>query len=273
MKSTATRLTLVLIAGLLTQAPALAAKEKAKEASGATGATVATVNGVAIPQARVDLLVAQQTAQGAQDSPQLRDQIKGFLIQNELISQAAKAKGLDRNPAVTTQLDMAKQAILGRAYIQGIIQASPVSEAEVKAEYQRVVAARGGKEYKGRHILVEKEDEARDIVARLGKGEKFEDLAKLSKDPGSADKGGELEWAIPGAYVKEFGDALSGLNKGSYTTNPVKTQFGYHIIKLEDTRDTKNPPLEEVKAQLQQGLQQRKVEAHVADLAKKAKIQ
>ncbi|MDD5295635.1 MAG: peptidylprolyl isomerase [Rhodocyclaceae bacterium] len=268
MKSYAPRLALVMLAALLSQAPAMAAK-----GSAAKEPVAATVNGVAVPESRVEALVAQQTAKGAPDSPQLREQIKNFLVGRELLAQQAKSKGLEKSPEVMAELEMARQQILIGAYLQQFLKAHPISDAAIKAEYDRLVAANPQKEYKARHILVEKESEAKDIIAKLDKGEKFDTLATQSKDPGSKDKGGDLGWNVPGNFVKEFSDAMVALNKGSYTTAPVKSQFGYHVIKLEDSRDAKAPPLDEVKGQIQQALVGRSVEQHVAELRQKAKVQ
>ena len=233
---------------------------------------VATVNGTAIPQSRADLLVTEQKSQGAPDSEQLRAAVKEELIRREVLSQEARKKSLDKSAAVQAQMDMARQAVLIRAYLQDFVKAHPVSDADVKAEYDKIKSQLGDKEYKARHILVEKEEEAKAIIAKLDKGEKIDDLAKQSKDPGSKDKGGDLGWANPASFVKPFADALSKLEKGKYTTTPVKTDFGYHVIKLEDTRPLKAPAFDEVKGQLKQRLEQQRVEKHIADLRSKAAV-
>ncbi|WP_374240946.1 peptidyl-prolyl cis-trans isomerase [Zoogloea sp.] len=233
---------------------------------------VATVNGTAIPQSRADLLVTEQKSQGAPDSEQLRAAVKEELIRREVLSQEARKKSLDKSAAVQAQMDMARQAVLIRAYLQDFVKAHPVSDADVKAEYDKIKSQLGDKEYKARHILVEKEEEAKAIIAKLDKGEKIDDLAKQSKDPGSKDKGGDLGWANPASFVKPFADALSKLEKGKYTTTPVKTDFGYHVIKLEDTRPLKAPAFDEVKGQLKQRLEQQRVEKHIAELRSKAAV-
>ena len=172
-----------------------------------------------------------------------------------------------------SQIDMARQAVVVRAFLQDFVKAHPVTDEVIKAEYEKVKGQMGSKEYKARHILVEKEAEAKDIVAKIKKGEKFEELAKASKDPGSKDKGGDLDWNTPASYVKEFSDALTKLEKGKYTEVPVKSQFGFHVIQLDDVRDVKFPGLDEVKAGLQQRLQQQQLEKAVADLRAKAKVE
>ena len=290
MKSTATRLTLVLLAALLAQAPALAKKSKDTDSTGASGPAIATVNGVAIPQARADFMLEQMSARAAQAKAQgqeipppdqMRGMVKDELVNREILAQAAKAKGVEKHPeflkqqeALRIQTELTRQSMLINAYLQDFAKAHPITDAAIKAEYDKFAAtAKGTKEYKARHILVDKEDEAKDIIAKLDKGEKFETLATQSKDPGSKDKGGELEWAVPGTYVKEFGEAMAMLNKGSYTTKPVKTQFGYHVIKLEDVREAKVPTQEEMKPQIQQALQQRMLQQHIAELRSKSKVQ
>jgi len=233
----------------------------------------ATVNGVAIPKSRVDAVVRAQAARGTPDSPQLREQVREQLIVREIVAQEATRKGLGKGSEVQAELDNARQSVLWMAYIADFIKANPVSDAQVKAEYDRLKAARGDKEYKARHILVEKEDEAKAIIADLKKGRKFEDLAKQSKDPGSKDRGGDLDWNAPAGYVKPFSDAMVKLEKGKFTEVPVQTQFGWHVILLEDVRPAKFPPLEEVKPQITQRLQEQAFSKQVSDLRAKAKVE
>lgn len=262
MKRYPSRIVLVLCAALLPQAVL---------AQGA-GKPVATVNGTAIPQNRADALIGEQKAQGMPDSEPLRQQVKEELVRREILSQAAKSKGLDKKQEIIGQMELARQAVLIRAYLQDYIKSTPISDADIKKEYEGINKALGNKEYKARHILVEKEDEAKDILAKLKKSEKFEDLAKQSKDPGSKERGGDLGWSTPANYVKPFAEALTKLEKGKYTEAPVKTDFGYHVIQLEDVRDLKIPALDEVKPQIQQRLQQQMVEKHILDLRNKAKV-
>lgn len=236
-------------------------------------AAVATVNGTAIPSARADALIAEQKAQGAPDSEQLRSAVKEELVRREILQQAAQKKGLDKSPEVQAQMDMARQAVLIRAYLQSFVKANPVSDADIRKEYDSIKSRLGEKEYKARHILVETEDQAKAIIAKLQAGEKFEDLAKDSKDPGSKERGGDLGWANPGMFVKPFSDALVALENGKFTPQPVKSDFGYHVIKLEDVRALKTPSYEEVKPQIEQRLQQQKVEKHLLDLRGQAKVQ
>jgi peptidyl-prolyl cis-trans isomerase C len=235
---------------------------------------VATVNGKPIPAAKVDQIVKQVVAQGKQaDSPQLREAIKKDLINREVMIQEADRQGVANRPDVKMALDNARQSIVINAMLQDYVKKNPIKDADIKAEYDKVKAAQANeKEYHARHILVTTEDEAKAIIAKLKAGGKFEELAKQSKD-GSAANGGDLDWAAASAYVPAFSNAMVKLNKGQITDVPVKTEFGYHVIKLEDTRAAKIPAFEEVKQQVAEGMQQRRLTAYRDELAKKAKIQ
>jgi peptidyl-prolyl cis-trans isomerase C len=234
---------------------------------------VAVVNGKPIPASKVDQVVKAVVAQGkATDSPQLREAIKHDLIGREVLLQAADKQGIGAKPDVKAAIDNARQSIIINAMLADYIKKNPVTDAQIKAEYDRYKAQVGDKEYHARHILVGTEEEAKAIIAKLKAGAKFEDLAKQSKD-GTANNGGDLDWASPAAYVPEFAKAMTSLQKGAITETPVKTQFGWHVIKLEDVRPAKIPPLEEVKQQVAESLQQRKLAAYREELMKKAKIQ
>ena len=257
------RLAALLIAGAIVSAPALAAEK---------GKAFVTVNGQPISQGVYNAFIAEQKAQGAPDSPELQNAVKEELVRREILAQEAKKKGLDKNANIQGQIELAKQAVLIRAYLSDYVKAHPISEAQLKAEYDLIKTNLGATEYKARHVLVEKEDEAKAIIAKLEKGDKFSELAKASKDPGSKDKGGELGWSSPKAYVKPFGDALVLLKKGEYTKTPVKSDFGYHVIQLDDSRPMTPPPFEQVKPQLQQRAGQQQVENLVKELRNKAKV-
>ncbi|MES2832141.1 MAG: peptidyl-prolyl cis-trans isomerase [Pseudomonadota bacterium] len=233
---------------------------------------LATVNGKPVPSARADLMIKQMAAQGQQDSPQLRAMVKEELINREVLLQEADKQNLATNAEVKSQIENARQNIIIRALVVEYLKKNPVSDADIKAEYDRFKAQAGDKEYKARHILVEKEDDAKAIVAKLKGGAKFEDLAKQSKDTGSAANGGDLDWASPASFVKEFSTALTGLTKGQLTDAPVKTEFGYHVIRLDDVRAAKVPTLEEVKPQITEALQQKKLQAFRQELRNKAKV-
>lgn len=257
------RLAALLVAGAIVSAPVLAADK---------GKAFATVNGQPIPQSVYDAFVAEQKAQGTPDSPELQNAVKEELVRREILAQEAKKKGLDKKGDIQGQVELAKQAVLIRAFLSDYVKANPVSEAQLKAEYELIKANLGNTEYKARHVLVEKEDDAKAIIVKLDKGEKFSELAKQSKDPGSKDKGGELGWSSPTAYVKPFGEALTKLKKGEYTKTPVKSDFGYHVIQLDDSRPMTPPPFEQVKPQLQQRASQQQIENLLKDLRAKAKV-
>ncbi len=242
-------------------------------ASFALAQNAAIVNNKPIPKEKVDQFVQVLASQGRPDTPELRAAVRDELIARELFVQEAEKKGLARNADVQRQLENARQEILIRAMIRDHLQAHPITDNEIQAEYDRLGNLPGEKEYRPRHILVETEDEAKSIIAQLDKGAKFEDLAKKSKDPGSAQSGGDLDWNTPGTFVKEFSDAMVKLEKGKYTETPVKTQFGYHVIRLDDVRDAKAPPLEQVRPQIQQELERKRVQQLQQDLRAKAKIQ
>lgn len=254
------------------------AQEPAKAAPAAPAAAATdsekppVVNGVTIPKARMDFLLKQGAAQGQADNPQLRQSIRDNLIIQELISQEAAKKGMEKDGEVAVQIELARQNVLVRAYIQDYLKNTPVSDDALKGEYDKIKSQMGDKEYKARHILVDKEEEAKDIIAKLKKGEKFEKLAEKSKDPGSKANGGDLGWAPPANYVPSFSEAMVKLQKGKYTTEPVKSQFGYHVIQLEDTREMKAPGFDEVKNNLRQRLQQQQIDKMIADMKTKAKI-
>lgn len=234
---------------------------------------LAVVNGKPVPSSRADVMVKQLAAQGQPDTPQLRAMVKEELINREILIQEADKRGLSNTPEVKNQVEIARQSIAIRALVQDYLKKNPVSDTEIQAEYDKFKAQAGDKEYHARHILVDKEDEAKAIITKLKGGAKFEELAKQSKDPGSAASGGDLDWASPASFVKPFSDAMVALQKGQITETPVKTQYGYHVIKLEDVRAAKIPSLEEVKPQIAESLQQKKLQAFQEDLRKKAKIQ
>lgn len=232
------------------------------------------VNGKELPQSRIDAGVKSRLAQGQPDTPQLRDAVKEALVNQEIIAQEALKKGLHKNPEVAAQIEINRQDVLVNAYVQDYLRTHPVSDDALKKEYERIKIQLGGKEYKARHILVEKEDEAKDIIAQIRKGASFEKLAdERSKDTGTKGRGGDLDWNVPGNYVKPFADALAKLKKGQMTDGPVQSNFGWHVIRLDDERAFKAPVYEEVKPNLQRGLQQQIVQKAVADLRAKAKIE
>lgn len=236
--------------------------------------SAAMVNGVSIPQARIDMRVKDAVAQGQADTPDLRKAVREQMINIEVLSQAAKKDGLDKTPDVVEQTQLAKDSVLVSAYVQNYAKSHPITDDQLKQEYDKLKARLGDKEYKVSHILVGTEAEAKAIIAELGKKGNFAKIAKeKSKDAGSAPHGGELGWAVPSNYVPPFADAMIALKKGSYTKQPVQTQFGWHVIKMDDIRPLKVPTFEEVKPQIQQRLQQEAIQGMIADLRSKAKIE
>ncbi len=243
-------------------------------APGALAQNVAIVNGKAVPLARVEALAQQVARSGRPVTPEMQGQLRDEVIAREIFIQEAQKQGLDATEEYKIQMELARQTLLIRELFGNFQKTNPVTDADVKAEYDKYAAANSGKEYRARHILVTKEAEAKAIMAQLKKGGKFEDIAKKSsKDPGSGAKGGDLDWASAGNYVAEFSSALTKLAKGKMTETPVKTQFGYHIIRLDDVRDAQLPSFEDVKPQILQQLQQQKIGKFQEDLRAKAKVE
>jgi peptidyl-prolyl cis-trans isomerase C len=232
------------------------------------------VNGKEIPQSRIDALVKNYIAQGQPDTPELRNNAKDELVNREILSQEAVKKGLDKQPDVAAQLDFDRQGILSNAYLREYFRANPINDDVLKKEYERLKPQQPAKEFKAHHILVEKEDDAKGLIAKIKKGASFEKLAsENTKDQGSKGKGGELDWSPAEKYVKPFGDALSKLKKGQMTDTPVQTQFGWHIIRLDDERAAKVPTFEEAKPRVQQILQAQYIQKAIAEARAKAKVE
>jgi len=235
---------------------------------------LAVVNGKAIPTSRVEEAVKQLVAAGqGQDSVQLRAAIKEEMIAREVLMQEAVKQGYDKKPEVKQALDNARQAIVVNQLARDFITKNPVTDAEIKAEYDKFKAQTGGKEYHVRHILLDSEADAKAVIAKIKGGAKFEELAKQSKDTGTAANGGDLDWATPSSFPPEFAAGFTGLQKGAVTDNPVKTSNGFHVIKLDDTRPAKFPALEEVKPQIADALAQKKLADYREQMVKKAKVQ
>ncbi len=235
---------------------------------------IAIVNGKAVPTARVEALAQMVAKSGRPATPGMQEDLRKEVITREIFIQEAQRLGLDVTEDFRLQLDMARQALLIRELFSDYQMKNPVSDADVRAEYDKFAAANGGKEYRARHILVEKEADAKAIIASLKKGGKFEEIAKKSsKDPGSGANGGDLDWAPAGSYVKEFSDAMVALEKGKTTEVPVKSQFGYHVIRLEDTREAQLPKFDDVKPQIAQQLTQQKLGKFQEELRARAKIE
>jgi peptidyl-prolyl cis-trans isomerase C len=253
-----------------------ATKPEAKKpaAKAAAPGTIATVNGVKVPKARSDMLIQQQQGRGMQDNDQTRAMVREELVNREVVAQEAQRAGFAKRPEVQAQLDLARQEIIVGAYIRDWVRKHPVTDAEVQKQYDKAKAEAGEREYRARHILLENEDEAKAMIAELKKGGKFDELAqKNSKDPGSKERGGDLDWNVPQTFDKQFSDAMVKLEKGKYTETPVRTRFGFHVIQLDDVRPVKFPGLAEVKPRIQQQLVQNKVEELIRGLRAKAKVE
>jgi peptidyl-prolyl cis-trans isomerase C len=211
--------------------------------------------------------------QGQPDTPELRKAIREDMINLEVLAQESAKLGLDKSSEVKQQLELARQSVLANTFVQDYVQKHPVSDDVLKKEYEQLKANVGTKEYKARHILVETEAEAKSIIAQLGKKAKFEKLAVKSKDAGSAEHGGELDWAVPSNFVPPFASAMVALKKGEYTKEPVESQFGWHVIKLDDVRELKVPSFDELKPQMLQRMQQQMVQNAISEMRDKAKIE
>jgi peptidyl-prolyl cis-trans isomerase C len=250
-----------------------APKKSTTAAAPATGGKV-VVNGVVIPQSRIDAMNKELSAQGQPDTPERLAAVKDELVNREVLAQASVKRGLDKNPDVAAQMEMARQAVLVRALFENEMKANPITDADLQKQYETFKSQMGTNEYKVRHILVEKEDEAKAIIADLNKGGDFAKIAKeKSKDPGSKDNGGDLDWGPSARYVKPFADTVTKLPKGQTTTAPVKTDFGYHVIRVDDVRPLKVPEFSELKEQFRQRAQQAQVQKLVQDLRSKAKVE
>jgi peptidyl-prolyl cis-trans isomerase C len=255
----------LLITILLIAAPVAAAQ---------TSGPAAKVNGTNIPQYRLEAAIKARIAQGQQDSPEMRKGIRDALINQEVVAQEALKRGLEKQPHVAARMELDRQSILVNAFFEDYLRKNPVTDDMLRKEYERVKPEIPTKEYKVRHILVEKEEDAKNIIAQIRKGGSFEKLAaEHSRDPGSKARGGDLDWAPAENYVKPFAETVTRLKKGTMTDAPVRTDFGYHIIRVEDERTAKVPSFEEAKQQVQQMVQNQIVQKAIADLRAKAKIE
>ncbi|MCL2076239.1 MAG: peptidylprolyl isomerase [Betaproteobacteria bacterium] len=235
-------------------------------------ATFVTVNGVAVPRYVADVLIEEQKAAGVPESAEMRDAVREALIRRELIVAEARRAGLEKKPEIQGMMENARLSVLVRAYIEDYLQKNPVSDADISAAYEMLKQQRGNTEYHVRHILVAEEKEAQEIIAKLKKGSKFATLAESSLDVASQGNGGEIGWMSPAAFVPPFAQALSQLQKGQYSQTPVQTDFGYHVIMVDDIRATEFPALEQVQGQIRQGLNQQKVENLLEGLRAKAVV-
>jgi peptidyl-prolyl cis-trans isomerase C len=233
---------------------------------------ITLVNGKPVAKARMESLVQQVVKGGQQRSPELEAQVRDEVVRREIFMQEAEKRGIPQSADYKTQMELARQMILIRGLIEDFRAKNPVTDAEAQREYDKFKGANSGSEYRARHILVEKEDEAKDLIKQIKAGASFEELAKkASKDTGSAANGGDLDFANPSNFVPEFSKAMTALEKGQMTSEPVKSQFGYHIIKLEDVRAATFPAFDDVKTQIKQNLEKQKVAEFQQGLIKAAK--
>ncbi len=268
------RIPLASVASLLTLI-ACSSNDAVQTAAPAKDAVAATVNGTPISERLVQSMLKQRTDLGRGAGAEARNAFVDRLAMQLLVSQEAVKKGLDKAPEVTDQIELIKQSVLVDAFVKDYFKSNPISDDALKAEYEKIKAQTGGTEYRARHILVEKEADAKDIIARLKKNPKaFEALAKeKSKDRASKVNGGDLGWFDPRGMIPEFGAAVAELAKGKFTEEPVKSQFGYHVILLEDTRPKQFQPLEQIKPQLTQQLQEQNLKKFFDEMKAKAKIE
>ena len=261
---------LVAVAGLpvaQAQAPAKA-PAPAKAAPAASGAAAKEL----YPKVYFDYLLKERLGQGQPDSPEMRNALREELNTRELLVREARKKGLEKNADIKNQMDLASQTVLVRAFVAEWVKENPISDAALRKEYDAIKSQIGDREYKVRHILVEKEDEAKEVIVALQKGDKFEKLAERSKDAGSKANGGDLDWNAPANFVKPFSEAMVATPKGKFTAQPVQTQFGWHVIMVEDIREAKVPSFEEVKPQLMQRMQSQVLDAYFKDLRVKSGV-
>lgn len=234
---------------------------------------VATVNGKVIKQSLYDYISKEAEARGQPIDATMRERIVDQLVSSELVYQEAQRLGLDKQPSYQAQEELSRRELLVNFYLQDFVKKNPISESALKSAYDKLKAEMGDKEYKARHILVPTEAEAKQIIAQLGKGGDFAKIAEeKSQDPGSKTQGGDLGWFSPASMVKPFSDATVALKKGAITQTPVQSQFGWHVIKLDDTRAAQPPAYDKVKDNLRKQLQQQEVAKALSALRSKAKI-
>jgi peptidyl-prolyl cis-trans isomerase C len=232
------------------------------------------VNGVEVPRSFADTLINEQKAAGVKDNEQLKEVVLEGLIRNSLAVAEARRTGLDKKPEVSAKVELASREALARAYIDDYLNSNPVTDDEIAAVYEEVKQrAAASNEYLARHILVKDEAKAKDIIAKLKKGAKFANLAKDSEDVGTRDKGGDLGWNRPDTFVQPFAAALPQLGKGKFSQTPVKTDFGYHVILVEDVRSTQVPSLDQLRPEIQQRVAMQKVTQLLENLRATAEIE
>ena len=232
-----------------------------------------SVNGKPIKKNLYDFVVKDLASRGQKMDDNLNSMIVNRMIAMELINQEAERTGLSKDANYLLKEELARKEMLYNTFLQSYVQKNPISESDIKNAYEQYKKDLGSQEFNAKHILLANEQEAKDVIAELNKGGNFNKIAKdKSKDTGSKDKGGDLGWFPANSMVKPFAEALTSLKKGNVTTIPVQTQFGWHVIKLEDTRALQAPEFDKVKEGLAKTLQQKQLDKLVLDLKTKAKI-
>ena len=274
MHSTFRNLAAALVAGTLAFAAGAQEKAAPKKAPAANSSARVVVNGVTIPQSRIEAMNRELTAQGQPDNAERRSAVREELVNREVLAQAAQKRGLDKNPEVQAQIDMARQAVLVRALFENELKSNPITDQQLQQQYEQFKGSMGTNEYKVSHILVDTEAEAKQVIEDLKKGGDFAKIAQeKSKDPGSKGNGGDLDWGPAARYVKPFADAVQSQPKGQVSAAPVKTDFGYHVIRVDEVRPLKVPEFTELKEQFRQRAQQQQIQKLVVDLRQKAKVE
>ena len=260
------------IAGAALLIASLGTAQAADTKQPAKGKPIVSVNGTILTDQDFNAFARTVSSTRGKQMPQA--EIMNTLIDRELLYQEALAKGYDKQPDVIRELENQKHSLLANVTVNKVLRAKPVTEQELRKVYKERVLSQKLNEYKARHILVKTEGEAKDIIAQLDKGADFSKLAKAkSIDTASAKKGGDLGWFAPKQMVPEFSKAAAALTKGKYTKTPVKSQFGWHVILLDDTRPVTPPKFEDMKGQLQGAVQNQRLGEYLNELRKKAKIE
>lgn len=267
--------TVALITALLSTVLITACNKK-PDSESAANSVVAVVNGNPISKEAYDAYAQQRAMSRPSTGNEAEDRKATIeeLINRELIYNEAVKKGLNKKPEIAAEIANQTRNILAGAAIRDHMESTKFTDEAMKKEYESRIGAMTSKEYHARHILVNTEDEAKTIISQLDKGGDFAAIAKdKSQDTGSAKEGGDLSWFEAGQMVKPFGDAVKAMEKDTYSKTPVQSQFGWHIIKLEDTRDIKPPEFEKVKDNVRSILQNKEVESYLANLKSKAKVE
>jgi peptidyl-prolyl cis-trans isomerase C len=237
-------------------------------------APVATVDGAPITQEIYDFYTKSVAGKAAGElTAEQKAQVLDELINTQLIANQAVKDGVDKDPETASRLAVARLRLLADGESQKYLRGKEPTEQELRVEYEAALTSMDKTEYHARHILVATKELADQLTKQIKGGAKFEAVAKANSMDGSKERGGDLGWFSPARMVKPFADAVKGLKKGGMTETPVQTQFGWHIIKLDETREVTPPPFEQVKEQLAQRVLQKKLQTYVDELKKTAKIE